>query len=76
MMNLSKLIQEIEDVHWKRWVDSMVQTFIEQSGGSTDPGEAYDIIKTNFRSDAPSRDVFNKASREAMEILRQMGKIR
>ena len=72
-----KHIKEAEaDNHWKNWVASMVSTVEEEPDFVMgDGGRAYDLIKTNFRADAPSREMFNKACAEALRILKTKGTI-
>jgi len=58
------------DENWKLWVNSMVQNVEEEYdfvGG--DIGRAYDLLKTNFRAEAPSREMFDKACKEALTVL-------
>jgi len=73
----NSLIKENSDENWKRWINSMVSTvhdtLIENGESFTDVYMAYDIIKTNFRADAPSRDMFEKASKQSIDILKQQG---
>ena len=76
MIKLKSLIIE-SDNNWNQWVRSMVLTVIdtlsEEGNSSTDAGYAYDIIKTNFRADAPTRDMFDKACKESITILKTKG---
>lgn len=73
---IMEVLKEEIDENWRRWIQSMVNTIEEESNGqSMDVGEAYDILKTNFRADAPSREMFQKAAKEALEILRVDKKI-
>lgn len=68
------------DDNWKRWVNSMVSTvndrMIEDNIQKIDVGEAYDIIKVDFRAESPTRDMFDKACKEALTILKQQGKLK
>lgn len=62
-------IRESDD-NWKQWVQGMVQNVQEEEEFvSGDTGRAYDLLKTNFRADAPSREMFEKACKEALTIL-------
>lgn len=65
------------DTKWLRWVGSMVNSVedavYERGESQTDMYEAYDIIKTEFRANAPSLDMFARASREAVNILKNKG---
>lgn len=80
-LHLRKLIKEVineiqKDENWKRWVTSMVLTVEESLAENeypipTDSGTAYDIIKTDFRADAPSRDMFDAACKEAIIELKR-----
>jgi hypothetical protein len=76
-------LKEAEDPNWTRWVQSMVSTVEDYLTVDCDPpqkftdiGEAYDVIKTNFRADAPSDDMFQRATKEALDILKQRGKVK
>lgn len=79
MIKLKTLIFESND-NWNRWIQSMVETvkdsLMEREEYHTDIGEAYDILKSNFRADAPSHEMFDRASKEAIEILKKGGTIR
>jgi len=79
MIKLKQLIFESND-NWNRWIKSMINTvqdtLIEDGHSFIDVGEAYDIIKTNFRADAPSIDIFDKACKEAIVILKNNKTIR
>lgn len=77
MIKLKNLIQESEDTNWNNWVASMVSTIedyiAEERVKFTDVYTAYDYLKSCFRADAPSRDMFEKASKEAIRILINKG---
>lgn len=76
-MKLLPIVKEIKDQNWINWVNSMVQNVEEESDFvSGDIGRAYDLLKTNFRADSPSRDMFNQACKEALTILKQQKKIK
>lgn len=65
-----------EDIKLDSWVDSMVGTvedyLVETGDKNIDVYTAYDILKTNFRADAPSRELFDVACKRAIEKLKQM----
>lgn len=72
-------VNENADPKFNNWVNSMVNTveesLMEMGQTQTDVGEAYDIIKTNFRADSPSNELFQKACREALSSLKKMGRV-
>lgn len=74
------IVKENVDPNWSGWVNSMVLTvqdmFNEAGSPTGDVYEAYDIIKTNFRADAPSRDMFEKACKEAINLLKVKGVVK
>ena len=76
--NQPNMIKETDE-KWNAWVQSMVatveDTLLEMGEHYTHEGEVYDILKTNFRADAPSRDMFNKASAQAIGILKKAGRV-
>ena len=73
-------IREIEESNLMRWVGSMVNTVKDHMLDGRQPyidvGEAYDIIKTDFRADSPSIEEFEKACKKALDILTKEGKIK
>jgi len=76
-------LKEAEDANWTRWVQSMVSTVRDHLTIDCDPPkrftdtyEAYDVIKTNFRANAPSDDMFQKAVKQAIDILKQAKLVR
>jgi len=75
----NSLKENTSDDNWKRWVASMVstvnETMLENGIKKIDVGEAYDIIKSDFRAESPSRDMFDKACKEALMVLKQQGKL-
>lgn len=74
MIKLKSLLESTDD-NWNRWIQSMVSTvkdYLSENGEShTDAYMAYDIIKSDFRANSPSNEMFQKASNQAIEILKQ-----
>jgi len=74
------IVKENVDPRFDRWVGSMVnhveESLAEMGVSKTDTGNAYDIIKTNFRANAPSQELFDRACKEAIVILTKTGVIK
>lgn len=68
-----------EDANWDGWIQSMVQTIedylLETSQHTCNEYDAYALLKTDFRADAPSKQIFEKAAAEAIAKLKSMGRI-
>ena len=79
MISLKSLIFENPDM-WNKWINSMVLTIedymMEDDQSVIDVYTAYDYLKSDFRAQSPSRDMFEKAVKETIEILKQKGKIK
>ena len=74
------IVKENVDPRFNRWVGSMVnhveESLAEMGASKTDTGNAYDIIKTNFRANAPSQELFDRACKEAIVILTKTGVVK
>jgi hypothetical protein len=73
----TNIVNEEVDPKFDRWVKSMVNTVeesvVEMGQSQIDIEEAYDIIKSNYRSSSPSQEIFDRACREAVKILKNTG---
>jgi hypothetical protein len=69
-----------EDANWNRWVESMVGTvrdhLLETQQRTCDEYEAYDILKTDFRAEAPSHKMFEQAVKQAIDKLKASGLVK
>lgn len=71
------VVNESADIRWTKWIQNMVSTIEYHIAEIDEPSiseyEAYDILKTSFQSNAPYQDMFQKACKEVLVILKQKG---
>lgn len=74
------IVKEDGSIQFDKWVNSMVNTVEEHVIETEQPYisvyESYDILKTTFRTNTMSHELFEKACKEAIQILKKSGIIK
>ncbi len=77
--NPGDMIQE-NDPKMEAWIRNMAEfvrdILIDENQLSIDEYGAYDLLKVNFRPDAPSSEAFDEASKRAIALLKQDGTVK